>query len=70
VPVGARTAFLVNWPTVRQTQTLAVREYRIRRGDSLLAIARAHGVSVNALRQANQLRGDQIVAGRTLRIPA
>jgi membrane-bound lytic murein transglycosylase D len=70
VPVGARTAFLVNWPTVRQTQTLAVREYRIRRGDSLLAIARAHGVSVSALRQANQLRGDQIVAGRTLRIPA
>jgi membrane-bound lytic murein transglycosylase D len=70
VPAGTRTAFLVNWPTVRQAETLAVREYRVRRGDSLLAIARAHGVSVNSLRQENRLRSDRIVAGHTLRIPA
>jgi membrane-bound lytic murein transglycosylase D len=70
VPEGARTAFLVNWPQVRQESTLAFTEYRIRQGDSLLAIARQHGVSVQALRQENQLRNDRIVAGRTLRIPS
>jgi len=70
VPQGTRTAFLVNWPQVREEATLAVREYRIRQGDSLLGIARSHGVSVQELRRENQLRGDRIVAGRTLRIPS
>lgn len=69
VPEGARTAFLVNWPQVREEQTLAVREYRIRKGDSLLGIARRHGVTVQELRRENQLRNDRIVAGRTLKIP-
>ncbi|MEX2571499.1 MAG: transglycosylase SLT domain-containing protein [Gemmatimonadota bacterium] len=69
VPIGARTAFLVNWPTVRDEQTLAVQSYRVRAGDSLLAIARRHGVSVNDIQQANQLRGTRIIAGQTLNIP-
>jgi membrane-bound lytic murein transglycosylase D len=69
VPEGARTAFLVNWPQVRQQETITVSEYRIRQGDSLLAIARRHGVSVQDLRRENQLRNDRIIAGRTLRIP-
>lgn len=69
VPHGARTTFLVNWPTVREKETYAVREYRIRRGDSLLGIAKRHGVSVSALRAENSMRGDRIIAGRTLRIP-
>jgi membrane-bound lytic murein transglycosylase D len=69
VPEGARTAFLVNWPQVRQQETITVSEYRIRKGDSLLAIARRHGVSVQELRSENQLRNDRIIAGRTLRIP-
>jgi membrane-bound lytic murein transglycosylase D len=69
VPEGARTAFLVNWPQVRQHETITVSEYRIRQGDSLLAIARRHGVSVQEIRRENQLRNDRIIAGRTLRIP-
>lgn len=69
VPEGTQTTFLVNWPQVRETKTLAVKEYRIRRGDSLLGIARRHGVSVGEIRAANALRGDRIVAGRTLQIP-
>jgi membrane-bound lytic murein transglycosylase D len=70
VPEGTRTAFLVNWPKVRAEKTYAIKEYKIRRGDSLLAIARRHGVSVQELRQENNLRGSRIVAGKTLRIPA
>jgi membrane-bound lytic murein transglycosylase D len=70
VPPGSRTAFLVNWPTVREQKTFAVQTYRIRRGDSLLGIARRHGVTVDAIRQANSLRGSRIIAGKTLKIPS
>jgi membrane-bound lytic murein transglycosylase D len=70
VPEGTRTAFLINWPTVREEQTLAVQKYRVRSGDSLLAIARRHGVSVKEIQQANQLRGTRIIAGQTLEIPS
>jgi membrane-bound lytic murein transglycosylase D len=69
VPEGSRTAFLVNWPTVREEQTLAVRTYRVRSGDSLLAIARQHGVTVQEIQRANQIRGTRIIAGQTLQIP-
>jgi membrane-bound lytic murein transglycosylase D len=70
VPPGTRTAFLVNWPTVREQKTFAVQTYRIRRGDSLLGIARRHGVTVQAIKDANSLRGSRIIAGKTLKIPA
>ncbi|HSH41417.1 MAG TPA: LysM peptidoglycan-binding domain-containing protein [Arenicellales bacterium] len=43
--------------------------YTVRRGDTLIRIARRHGVSVSALRSANGLRGSMIRAGQTLRIP-
>ncbi|HET7322152.1 MAG TPA: transglycosylase SLT domain-containing protein [Longimicrobiaceae bacterium] len=69
VPRGTRTAFLVNWPQVRQKHTPSVREYKIRRGDSLLAIAKRFDVSVQDIRDANDLRGNRIIAGRTLQIP-
>ena len=70
VPPGTRTAFLVNWPKVREEKTFAVQEYRIRKGDSLLGIARRHGVSVEEIREANSLRGSRIIAGKTLKIPS
>lgn len=70
VPRGHRTAFLVNWPKVREARTYAIQKYRIRKGDSLLGIAKSHGVSVAALKQQNGLRSSRIVAGRTLEIPS
>jgi membrane-bound lytic murein transglycosylase D len=69
VPSGTRTAFLVNWPTVRDRETLALTSYRVRAGDSLLAIARTHGVSVQEIQRANRLSGTVIRAGQTLEIP-
>ncbi|HEX2190766.1 MAG TPA: transglycosylase SLT domain-containing protein [Longimicrobiaceae bacterium] len=69
VPEGTRTAFLVNWPRVREERTLAVREYKVRYGDSLLAIARRHDVTVDQIRSENAIRGDRIRAGQTLKIP-
>lgn len=43
--------------------------YTVRRGDSLWTIARDYGVDVDELKAANNLRGNQIYAGQTLRIP-
>lgn len=42
--------------------------YRVRRGDTLFAIAREHGVSVPDLRRWNNLASDNIVPGAVLRI--
>ena len=69
VPEGTRTAFMVNWPTVRESETLALQTYRVRAGDSLLAIARSHGVTVADIQRANRLSGTRINAGQTLEIP-
>jgi membrane-bound lytic murein transglycosylase D len=69
VPEGSKTAFLVNWPTVLADETHALKKYRVRAGDSLLAIARRHGVTVDQLKDANRLRGTRILAGQTLSIP-
>lgn len=74
VPEGANRAFAANWPTVREERVVAqaeptVERYRIRRGDNLIGIARRHGVSVSAIKQANGLRGSRIRAGSVLRIP-
>ncbi len=54
------------------TQALApeIQTYVVQKGDSLWAIARDHQVSVNELRDANQLANDGIRPGQELVIPA
>ena len=44
-------------------------EYVIQRGDTLIGIARRNGITLRALREANQLRSDRIIVGRKLTIP-
>ena len=44
-------------------------KHNIRRGESLGGIAKRYGTTINALREANNLRGTKIVAGRSLIIP-
>jgi uncharacterized protein len=44
--------------------------YKVKRGDTLTGIARAHSVTVEALRSANGLTNYLIRVGQTLRIPA
>lgn len=43
--------------------------HRISRGDSLGGIARRYGTTINALREANNMHGNKIVAGRSLVVP-
>ncbi len=47
-----------------------VREYQVRRGDSLWNIARAHGTTVDRIREKNSLRGSRIYPGQLLVVPA
>ena len=43
--------------------------YQVRNGDSLWAIARAHGTTVDRLKSVNKLRGTKIYAGQLLEVP-
>lgn len=43
--------------------------HKVRSGESLWSIARRHGVTVTALKQANALSSNQIKAGQVLAIP-
>ena len=44
--------------------------YRVRRGDALWEIARAHGTTIAAIQQSNNLLGSRIYPGQVLAIPA
>lgn len=47
----------------------ALKTYKVQPGDSLEKIARGQKISVQALRDANQLNNDRIIVGQTLKIP-
>ena len=44
--------------------------YKVKSGDNLIKIAQQFGVTVRALRSANNLTTDRITVGQTLKIPA
>jgi LysM repeat protein len=54
-----QSSFQVEWVT-----------HQVRRGETLSTIARQHQVSVSRIRAENQLRGDHITVGQSLRIPS
>lgn len=59
-------------PTRRRTAVRAsssARTYRVRRGDSLWAIARRNNVSVARLKSANGIRSSTVRPGQVLKIP-
>ncbi len=43
--------------------------HKVRRGENLTKIARRYGVTVNAIKRANNISGDEIRAGQRLTIP-
>ena len=66
-----RTLAALSKKRMRAWQARAVKgRYRVRRGDSLYAIARRFKTSVRALRLANNIGGSRIYAGQLLQIAA
>lgn len=55
--------------TLDPAKRMRTRLHHIKAGESLSVIAHRYGVSIQALRDANQLRGDLIRAGRRLVVP-
>ncbi len=45
-------------------------DYTVRSGDTLSGIANRHGISVNRLREINNMNSDTIRIGQTLRVPS
>lgn len=53
----------------RSARAVEAAPYKVRRGDSLWTIARAHGTTVAELRSRNNLPGSRIFAGQVLEVP-
>ncbi len=57
-------------PTATGSGATSGGTYKVKAGDNLTKIAKAHGITVNQLRAANNLKTTQVTVGRTLKIPA
>jgi N-acetylmuramoyl-L-alanine amidase len=55
--------------TLPGAEPFRVSEHTIQRGETLSEIAELYSVSLSSLRQANNLSGDRIMVGQTLKIP-
>ncbi len=70
LPIDQAPRFERKLASVAPDERLRWRRYRIRVGDTLGEIAQNQGVSLEMLKQANQLRSNRIVAGKHLLIPS
>ncbi|KAH7443359.1 hypothetical protein KP509_02G030900 [Ceratopteris richardii] len=70
---GAVVAAGVAWSLYKSVGPLFIKpkmqEYQIVKGDTLFSIAHSHGVSLQALKDANGFVEDDIYAGETISIP-
>lgn len=69
LPVENSEAFQARLAELPTDQRLQWERYRIRSGDSLIAIAKRYRTTPDMLRRVNDLSGNTIVAGRHLLIP-
>lgn len=66
---GTRSYFRSN-PVPGTLLAVRDRKHRITRGETLSGIAKQYQISMNTIRDANNLRSDNLRIGKTLRIPA
>ena len=69
-PAASTTGAATSVPADAAATAGGEQVYTVKSGDMLGSIAKAHGVTVKALRSANSLKTDQIKVGQKLKIPA
>ena len=69
LPLGTETQFAAGIASLTEADRVRWEHYRIKRGDSLIRIARNFNTEVGLLREVNNIRGSIIRAGDTLMIP-
>ncbi|WP_379910853.1 LysM peptidoglycan-binding domain-containing protein [Marinobacterium aestuariivivens] len=69
IPVASADDFRARLARLPASERVRWNQYKIRRGDSLSVIAARFDTTADAIRRANKLKGNRIVAGRTLLIP-
>lgn len=69
LPVGTRSAFVDGYDKMERNNFESLYHHKVRKGETLGAIARQYGISVTELKQANDMKNDRIRAGKSLLIP-
>ncbi|SDS11686.1 membrane-bound lytic murein transglycosylase D [Halopseudomonas litoralis] len=69
IPVDQAQQFSSALASLPDSERIPFTRYTVRRGDSLTQIAKRHNLSVNMLRQANDIQGSLINIGQTLIVP-
>lgn len=69
LPVGKTEAFKARLAELPKQERIRWVRHRIRNGETIGTIARRYKTSTNMIRRINKIRGNTIVAGRSLTIP-
>ena len=69
LPIENIETFKQNLSKIPKDQRISYKKYQIKSGDSLIKIAKKFGTTVELLRENNQIRGNQIRAGKSILIP-
>lgn len=69
VPVAHAQGFEIAMADLPEQEHKSYQRYQVRSGDSLGVIAQRNGTSVEALRQANNMNGNNIRIGQSLMLP-
>jgi len=69
IPIQNTDSFIVGLQNLPVDQRVKLQRYKVRNGDTLSTLAERNKTSISAIRQANNLRGSSIRAGKFLLIP-
>lgn len=69
IPVAQAEQFKTQLAEIPAEKRMKWAHHKIKSGDSLLSLAREYGSSVETIRLANKLKGNNIYAGKTLIVP-
>jgi membrane-bound lytic murein transglycosylase D len=69
LPYGTRAAFVQNYDRMEKNGFSSWKQHKVRKGESLGAIAQQYGVRVAEIQRANDMKKTKLKPGRTLLIP-